>query len=75
MERQLSQRPTIATPSVVLYGANDGVAPPPADTPAERALFPGRVGRQVLAGVGHFLPREKPDIVSSAMLELLGGTR
>jgi pimeloyl-ACP methyl ester carboxylesterase len=75
MERTLAQRPRIHVPSVVLYGADDGVAPPPADTSAERALFSGRVAREVIAGAGHFLPREKPAVVSSALLQLLGGTR
>jgi pimeloyl-ACP methyl ester carboxylesterase len=59
----------------VLYGADDGVGPPPADTPAQRASFTALVARRVVAGAGHFLPREKPDVVSSAMLELLNATR
>jgi pimeloyl-ACP methyl ester carboxylesterase len=71
MERQLAQRPKIEVPAIVLYGADDGVGPPPADTPAERASFTARVARQVVAGAGHFLPREKPDVVSSALLQLL----
>jgi pimeloyl-ACP methyl ester carboxylesterase len=71
MERQLAQRPRIAVPSIVLYGADDGLGAPPADTAAERAPFAALVARQVVAGAGHFLPREKPDVVSSAMLELL----
>jgi len=45
------------------------------DTPAERASFTARVARQVVSGAGHFLPREKPAVVSSAMLELLDATR
>ena len=75
VERQLAQRPKIAVPSIVLYGADDGLGPPPADTPAERASFTARVAREVVAGAGHFLPREKPGVVSSAMLELLDKTR
>ncbi len=75
IERQLAQRLKIEVPSIVLYGADDGVGPPPADTPAERALFTALVARRVIAGAGHFVPREKPDIVSSAMLELLDATK
>ncbi len=40
VERQLAERPKITVPTIVLYGADDGVARPPADSPAERALFP-----------------------------------
>jgi len=75
MERRLAQRPRIDVPSIVLYGVDDGLGAPPADTPGERALFPARVARQVIAGAGHFLPREKPDVVSSAMLQLLDSTK
>ena len=75
VERQLAERPTIGVPSIVLYGADDGLGPPPADTSAERALFTARAARRVVAGAGHFMPREKPVVVSSAMLELLDATR
>lgn len=75
VERRLAQRPTIDVPSIVLYGAEDGLGAPPADTPAERSLFTARAARQVIAGAGHFLPRERPDVVSSAMLTLLDSTR
>jgi pimeloyl-ACP methyl ester carboxylesterase len=75
MERQLAEHPTIQVPSIVLYGADDGVGRPPVDTPAERASFTARVSRQVVAGAGHFLPREKPSVVSSALLELLDATK
>ena len=75
MEKQLAQRPKIQIPTVVLYGADDGVARPPADSPAERALFTSLAARRVIAGAGHFLPREKPDAVSSALLELLASNR
>lgn len=70
MERQLAQRPKIHAPSVVLYGADDGVASPPTDAAGERALFSELVAREVITGAGHFLPREKPDVVASAMLRL-----
>jgi pimeloyl-ACP methyl ester carboxylesterase len=72
MERQLAVRPKIAAPSILLYGATDPLARAAADvTPAERSVFPSLVARRVIPGAGHFLPREKPETVSSALLELL----
>lgn len=75
VERQLAGRPTIEVPSIVLYGADDGIAKPAADSPADRASFTALVDRRIVSGAGHFLPREKPDAVSSAMLELLAAAR
>jgi pimeloyl-ACP methyl ester carboxylesterase len=73
VEQELARRPKIEAPTIVLYGANDGIARPPADaSPGERASFPALVAHRVIAGAGHFLPREKPEAVSSAILELLG---
>ena len=73
-ERRLSQRPKIQAPSIVLYGADDGVGPPPADASPDRASFSALVAREIIAGAGHFLPREKPDVVAAAMLRLLDKT-
>jgi pimeloyl-ACP methyl ester carboxylesterase len=76
MEQELARRPKIQVPTIVLYGANDGIARPPAESPpAERSSFPSLVARRVIDGAGHFLPREKPEVVSSAILELLGTAR
>ncbi len=72
MERELAKRPPIAAPTILLYGANDAlVHPAPEATPGERAVFPSLVARRIIPGAGHFLPREKPEAVSSALLELL----
>jgi pimeloyl-ACP methyl ester carboxylesterase len=72
MEQQLAGRPPVQAPSITLYGADDGIARPPDESPpAERAAFTSLVARRVVAGVGHFMPREKPESVSSALLELL----
>ena len=75
-EEQLAQRPRIMAPSITLYGADDGIARPPVESPpAERAVFASLVARRVVPGVGHFMPREKPDAVSAALLELLAATK
>ena len=71
MEQRLAERPKINVPAITLYGADDGVARPAPENPNERNQLPGLVARRVIAGAGHFLPREKPDAVSSAILELL----
>jgi pimeloyl-ACP methyl ester carboxylesterase len=76
VERQLAKRPKIQVPSIVLLGADDGVGgPPPADSPAERAFFTALAERRIVRGAGHFLPREKPDAVSSALIELMATTK
>ena len=74
VEKRLAMRPKIEVPSIVLYGADDGVGPPPADSPAERAPFTALKARRVVSGAGHFLPRENPDAVSAALRELLRST-
>src|SRR5579863_3071016 len=72
MERQLAQRPKIEVPTIVLHGADDALDRAPAETPpAERASFISLVARRIVAGSGHFMPREKPDAVSAALLEVL----
>ncbi len=75
MEQQLAKRPKIQCPAITLYGADDGIARPPAESPpAEREAFVSLRARRVIPGVGHFMPREKPDAVSAALLELLAAT-
>jgi pimeloyl-ACP methyl ester carboxylesterase len=68
-------RPKIEVPAIVLYGADDGVGPPPADSPSERAPFTALKARRVVSGAGHFLPRENPDVVSSALRQVLQETK
>jgi pimeloyl-ACP methyl ester carboxylesterase len=75
MEEELARRPKIQAPSMTLYGADDGIGRPTIDSPpAERAVFASLVARRVIPGAGHFMPRERPEAVSSAMLELLAAT-
>lgn len=70
VERRLAGRPKIDVPAILIYGADDGLAKPSADGTADRALFSRLVDRRIVPG-GHFLPRENPDAVSSALIELL----
>ena len=74
MERQLAERPKVEAPTIVLYGADDGVSRVPTDSPSERAPFTSLVAWRVVPGVGHFMPREKPEMVSAALLEVLQKT-
>jgi pimeloyl-ACP methyl ester carboxylesterase len=71
VERRLAMRPPIDVPAILIYGADDGLARPSADGAADRRLFPKLVDRRIVPGAGHFLPREKPEAVSSALLQLL----
>jgi pimeloyl-ACP methyl ester carboxylesterase len=72
IEEQLATRPKIDAPSITLYGQDDGIGrPTPEASPAERAVFTELVAHRVIPNAGHFLPREQPDAVSSALLELL----
>lgn len=72
MEEQLANRPKIQAPAITLYGGDDGINRPAAEpSAAEKATFVKLVARRVIDGVGHFMPREKPEAVSGALLELL----
>ena len=71
VEHMLAARPKIDVPTILLYGADDALARPSTDDSADRVQFPKLVDRRIVAGAGHFLPREKPEAVSSALIELL----
>jgi len=74
LERRLAERPPITVPTLVLWGGEDGVDP---SRRSERymALFPAGTERRIVAGVGHFMPREKPAAVAEGMLELLARSK
>lgn len=71
VERRLATRPKIDVPCILLYGADDGLARPSPDGTGDKAQFPKLIDRRIIAGAGHFLPREKPEAFSSALLQLL----
>ena len=75
VEQQLAEHPKIRVPTITMYGANDSVGHKPADLVADRAFFTRLVAQEVVPGAGHFLPREKPDVVSSSVLKLLESVR
>ncbi len=76
VERKLAERPKIEAPTIVLHGGDDALDRAPAQaTPGEHATFPKLVARRVVPGAGHFLPRENPEAVSSAILEVLASSR
>jgi pimeloyl-ACP methyl ester carboxylesterase len=70
-ERRLAQRPRVDAPTITLYGGSDGLGAPAAQNPNEGSTFAKLVARRVIDGAGHFMPRERPDAVSDALLELL----
>jgi len=69
IERALARRPLIHTPTIALWGADDGVAPPPPGD-ADRSRFTSRYERRVLRGVGHNIPQEAPEATLAALLTL-----
>jgi pimeloyl-ACP methyl ester carboxylesterase len=73
-ERHLATRPPITVPTIVLHGAEDTVSPPHRSE-GHMALFPAGTARHVVAGAGHFMPREQPRAVVEALLSLLSRTR
>ena len=75
VEATLAQRPRLQAPSITLFGAEDGVAPPAREaSQAEQSTFASLLARRVVPGVGHFMPRERPDAVSDAVLEVLAAS-
>jgi pimeloyl-ACP methyl ester carboxylesterase len=74
VERHLATRPPITVPTIVLHGAEDAVSRPQRSE-ADMACFPTGTTRHVVAGAGHFMPREQPRAVVDALLALLLRTR
>lgn len=72
VERELAKRPPITVPAMTVYGGDDAFGHPSPDiTPAEKANLSKIVGHRIAEGAGHFVPHEKPETISSAMLALL----
>lgn len=76
LERRLSARPPIPCPAMLLYGADDSLGRATTEiSAAERQLMPQIVGKQVVAGAGHFVPHEQPAAVGSTLIDLLAHAR
>jgi len=62
-------------PVIVLHGADDSFGhPPPQITPADRATLPKIVDKRIIEGAGHFLPHEKPEAMTTAILDVLAAS-
>jgi pimeloyl-ACP methyl ester carboxylesterase len=71
IEAMLVGRPPIRVPTMVLHGEADGVGAPAGSIPLDR-LFTGLIERVHVPGAGHFLSREAPGAVVSAVLRVAG---
>ncbi len=69
VEQQLAAHPPITIPTINLHGEADGVTPP-ATTDRDASSFTAQYQRRVLPHAGHFLPREAPQSVVQAIMEL-----
>ena len=67
LENQLEPQPPISVPTTVLHGALDG-ASLVASSEKKEQYFTGPYERRVLAGIGHYIPREAPAAVVEAIL-------
>lgn len=70
IERRLAAQPPISVPSITFDGTDDGVRPPAAVEQHAR-LFTGPRSHRIVAGAGHNLPQEKPQVFADAVLELV----
>jgi pimeloyl-ACP methyl ester carboxylesterase len=69
-DQALDPAPVLAVPTLVLHGEADSVNLP-AMSAGKEGYFSGRYQRTTLPGVGHFPPREAPEVVAQAILEFL----
>ena len=74
VEERLASAPDIEVPSLVLHGADDAVHPVARSIPTMRR-FPTGTQRRVVPGAGHFLPREDPKAVTTALRDILRATQ
>ncbi len=76
IEAALAAQPAIRVPTVVLEGGEDGVAPAAgvamsAAGSADARRFTRLLRREIVAGVGHNLPQERPKVLVRTIQDLL----
>lgn len=71
IELRLAQHPPIQSPAIVLRGAESGFGRPSSDQTVDRAKFTRLVASRIVEGAGHDLPTQRPDELSTALIELL----
>ena len=71
VERKLAEGPPVTVPSIVLRGGDSGLGAPSEDPSEDERNFTNLVARRIVAKAGHDLPVQRPDAVSTALLELL----
>ena len=71
IEQRLAAQPRIGVPTIALQGEADGVHPPEASA-SHGQYFTGPFERRLLPRVGHNPPREAPQAVADAILDLIG---
>jgi pimeloyl-ACP methyl ester carboxylesterase len=69
LETVVAEMPRITIPTIIIHGEDDGATLPEASAHKEH-YFTNTYTRRVLANVGHFVQRERPDLVIKAILEL-----
>jgi pimeloyl-ACP methyl ester carboxylesterase len=67
LEKQLEPQPKISVPTILLHGELDGASLVTSSEGKEQ-YFSGPYERRVLAGVGHYVPREAPSAIVDAIL-------
>ena len=68
IEAALALQPVIDVPTIILEGAQDGVAPPTES--ADTSRFGRLLRRSIIAGAGHNMPQERPEAVIQAVLDV-----
>jgi pimeloyl-ACP methyl ester carboxylesterase len=69
LETALAAQPAVTVPTIVLHGEADGVGAPATSIPRDH-LFTGKMTRHLIPRAGHFLSRENPGEVVSAVMRL-----
>jgi len=69
VQQLTAENPPVAVPTVMLHGDEDGATRPETSAGKERYFTRG-YRREIVTGVGHFIQREKPEVVIDALTNL-----